>query len=39
MDPISAWAIIIIVGLSLAAITVALVRRWDRENRAKRGNQ
>jgi uncharacterized membrane protein len=35
MDPVTAWAIIIIVGLFLVALTIALVRRWDRENRAK----
>lgn len=35
MDPITAWVIIIIVGLFLAALAVVLVRRWNRENRAK----
>ena len=39
MDAVTAWVIIIGVGLYLAVLTVILVRRWTRENRAKYPDQ
>ena len=35
MDPVTAWIIVIVVGVVLLALSVVLVRRWNRENKEK----
>lgn len=35
MDPVTAWIILIVVGVVLLTLSVVLIRRWNRENRAK----
>jgi heme/copper-type cytochrome/quinol oxidase subunit 2 len=35
MDPVTAWIIVVVVGVVLLALAAVLVRRWNRENRAK----
>lgn len=35
MEPITAWIIVAVVGVALAALATVLVRRWNKQN-AKR---
>ncbi|MEV4988446.1 hypothetical protein [Pseudarthrobacter sp. LMD1-1-1.1] len=35
MDPMTAWTVVIVAGVALLILLVVLVRKWDRENRAK----
>jgi len=32
MDPVTAWIIIVVVGVALVALSIALIRQWNREN-------
>lgn len=32
MEPVLAWTIVVVVGVALAALSVVLVRRWNRQN-------
>lgn len=35
MDPVTAWVVAVALGVVLAIVCIMLVRRWNRENRAK----
>ena len=35
MEPVTAGVIVTVVGVALIALSVALIRRWNRENRRR----